>query len=278
MAGPKTVMDIFKHLDKSNCRQCGEKTCLAFAGEVFKGRKPLHECPKLDETTIERIDPGHGRREAPRPEGEDYLAQLKAAMAGVDLSEAARRTGGRLSGGRLVLPVMGRPFGVDAGGNFYGDIHVNPWIAVPFLNYVLYGKGASPTGDWVSFRELEGGRERYPLFQKRCESAMKQVADTYTGLFDELVHLFNGKAVAPAFQSDISVVLHPLPKIPLMLCYWRPEENLGSSLNLFFDRTADKNLDIGSLFTLGVGLARMFEKLAFRHGFQAVESNRAEKA
>jgi len=26
----KTTMDIFKLLDHSNCRDCGEKTCLAF--------------------------------------------------------------------------------------------------------------------------------------------------------------------------------------------------------------------------------------------------------
>lgn len=264
----KSVMDIFKHLDKSNCRECGEKTCLAFASEVFKGRKPLEACPKLDRDTLRRLTPEKDLREAPTPEGEAYLNALKAAMASVDFVEAAQRTGGRFTGDRLILPVMGKPFGVDARGNFYGDIHVNPWIAVPFLNHVLHGKGVSPSGEWVSFRELEGGRERYPLFQKRCEAAMKQVADTYTGLFDDMVHLFDGKAVAPRFQSDISVVLHPLPKIPLMICYWRPEENMGSSLNLFFDRCADQNLDIGSLFTLGVGLARMLEKLALRHGFR----------
>ena len=106
---------------------------------------------------------------------------------------------------------------------------------------------------------------------------MKRIADTFTGFFDDLVHLFDGKAVAPQFQSDISVVLYPLPKIPLMICYWISEENLESSLNLYFDGTAGKNLDIGSLFTLGVGLARMFKKLALRHGFKQEMSDRVDK-
>jgi hypothetical protein len=69
------------------------------------------------------------------------------------------------------------------------------------------------------------------------------------------------------FQSDISVVLHPLPKIPIMVCYWLPEENLESSLNVFFDETADVNLNIGSIFTLGTGLAQMFQKLALKYGY-----------
>ena len=96
---------------------------------------------------------------------------------------------------------------------------------------------------------------------------MKRVADTYTDLFDDMVHIFGGKQVEQQFKSDISVVLHPLPKVPIMVCYWFPEDGLESSLNLFFDETADQNLDIGSVFTLGAGLSQMFEKLALRHGF-----------
>jgi hypothetical protein len=99
---------------------------------------------------------------------------------------------------------------------------------------------------------------------------MKQVADTYTDLFDDVVHLFSGRQVERQFQSDISVVLHPLPKVPVMICYWRPDDGLGASLNIFFDETADRNLDIGSIFSLGAGLTQMFERLALRHGFAEV--------
>jgi hypothetical protein len=52
-----------------------------------------------------------------------------------------------------------------------------------------------------------------------------------------------------------------------MICYWKLEDGLESSLNLFFDQTANDNLGIGSVFSLGVGMAQMFEKLALRHGF-----------
>ena len=62
------------------------------------------------------------------------------------------------------------------------------------------------------------------------------------------------------------MVLHPLPLVPIMICYWRPEDGLQSSLNVFFDRTADRNLDIGSIFTLGAGFSQMLSKLAQRHG------------
>jgi hypothetical protein len=273
MPPPKNAMEIFQLLDMSNCRECGEKTCLAFAGAVFQGQRKLAECPKLDCDTIERFSGEAQNQNAAEQNRDEYLKQLKSEVTSHDLAAAAERVGATFSGNRLTLKVLGKDFSVDAGGNLYADIHINPWVVVPFLSYILYGKGLPVAGSWLSFRELKDGQERYPLFQKRCEEPMKRVADIYTNLFDDLVHIFSGKQVDEQFESDISVVLHPLPKVPIMVCYWRPEDGLESSLNVFFDETADENLDIGSVFTLGAGLAQMFGKLALRHGFpEAVSS------
>ncbi|MBI5594407.1 MAG: DUF3786 domain-containing protein [Deltaproteobacteria bacterium] len=273
MPKPQNAMTIFQLLDKSNCRKCGEKACLAFAGAVFTGKRPLSECPKLDRHIIDAYSDDSQNPYDVEQNRDDYLEHLKKQIAGIDLKAAAERTGGRYENDRLTLKVMGKDFSVSPAGVLSTDIHVNPWVVAPFLNYILYGKGLDPTGDWRSFRELADGRERYPLFQKRCEEQMKQVADSYTELFDDMVHIFSAKQVDPQFQSDISVVLQPLPRVPIMVCYWLPEEGMQSSLNVFFDQTADKNLDIGSIYSLGAGLAQMFTRLALRHGFAATQSN-----
>jgi hypothetical protein len=273
MPQPKNAMEIFQLLDKSNCRECGKKTCLAFAGAVFMGQKKLGQCPKLDRETIERFSGESINQNTIEQNRDEYLIKLKDKIANLDLVAAAKRVGARLSGDKLTLKILGKDFSVDTKGNLSTDIHINPWVAIPFLNYVLYGKGRPVSGNWVSFRELKDGKERYPLFQKRCEEPMKRVADIYTELFDVMVKLLNGKQVEKQFESDISVVLHPLPNIPIMVCYWLPEDDLESSLNVYFDEATDENLDIGSVFTLGTGLAQMFQKLALRHGVpEAVNS------
>jgi hypothetical protein len=272
MAKPKNAMEIFKLLDKSNCRACGEKTCLAFAAAVFQSRRRIGECPRLDEETVARyadLDTETQPAEIPR---EAYLEKLSAEIARLDLAEAALRTGGRMVNNRLTLKILGKNFGVDAQGKLHADIHVNPWVAMPFLSYVLYGEGKSPSGLWVPFRELPGGAERAPLFARRCEAPMKHLADTLPDFFDDIVHMFSGRQVQAQFKADISVVLDPLPKVPLMICYWKPEEGMASSLNLFFNGTAVANLDIGSIFSLGTGLSQMFTKIALRHGFAATGS------
>jgi hypothetical protein len=270
MPAPKHAMEIFQLLDQSNCRECGEKTCLAFAGAVYRGRKNIDHCPRLARSVVERFSPDPADRHGLEENREALLEEMKSRIAGLDFGSAAERTGGRFENGRLILKILGKDFSVDGQGRLYADIHVNPWVAAPFFDYILNGKGAAPTGQWVSFRELKNGQDRYPLFQKRCEEAMQRVADIYTDLFDDMVHLFSGRQVQRQFQADISVVLHPLPKVPVMICYWRPGEGLGSSLNIFFDATADRNLDIGSVFSLGAGLTLMFQKLAHRHGFAEV--------
>ncbi len=265
---PKNAMEIFKHLEKSNCRECGEKTCLAFAGAVFQGKKAIDQCPRLSPGVIKQFSQGANGQEEPVDNLEVFLQMMKEKIARVDLAAAAKRVGGRFENSRLTIKILGKDFSVDQQGTLRSDIHVNPWVAAPFFDYVIDGLGLEPKEKWVPFRELKEGRDRYPLFQKRCEEAMKQVADGYTDLFDDVVHLFSGRQVERQFESDISVVLHPLPKVPIMICYWRPDEGLGSSLNIFFDETADKNLTIGSVFSLGAGLTQMFQKLALRHGWQ----------
>ena len=125
-------VEIFKLLNKTNCRDCGSATCLAFAAAVFKGQKRLNECPHL------------GRR----------------------------------------------------------------------------------------------------------------------------IIIFNGRQVENHYESDISLVLHPLPLVPILICYWNPEDELESDLHIFFDETAEKNLPIESIYSLCAGLVTMFEKIFLKHGLK----------
>ena len=266
MPSPKNAMQIYQHLDKSNCRECGEKTCLAFAGAVYTGRRQLSKCPKLTQEIIQQLSGDSANQQTPEESRYEYLEILKKEISNIDLADTAKKIGAEFKNGRLWLKIMGKDFNIDTRGNISTSIHVNAWVAIPFLNYILSGKKILPSGNWVSFRELKDGKEFYPLFRKRCEEPIKQIADGYTDLFDDLVHLFSGEQVKEQFESDISVILYPLPRVPIMICYWLPEEGLASSLNLFFDDTADKILHINAIYTLGAGLTQMFEKISLRHG------------
>jgi hypothetical protein len=261
-----TLMDVFKLLEKSNCRKCNEKTCLVFAAAVFGGRRPLSDCPQLAPEIASRYGDQPQKRINNEQEVESQLAALKARLSQVDFNDAANRIGAVYDGKKLVVKVMGKDFGVDAAGTVYTDIHTNPWVTAPILNYILHCKGMPVRGDWVPLRELPSGLDWYRLFGQRCEKPMKKIADAYPDLFSDLVDLFNGRPAGNQFQSDVALVLYPLPLVPLLVCYWHAEDGMDSNLNLFFDASAEENLGIGGLYALGAGITRMFEKLALRHG------------
>jgi hypothetical protein len=261
-----TLMDVFKLLEKSNCRKCNEKTCLVFAAAVFGGRRPLSDCPQLAPEIASRYGDQPQKRINNEQEVESQLAALKARLSQVDFNDAANRIGAVYDGKKLVVKVMGKDFGVDAAGTVYTDIHTNPWVTAPILNYILHCKGTPVSGDWVPLRELPSGLDWYRLFGQRCEKPMKKIADAYPDLFSDLVDLFNGRPAGNQFQSDVALVLYPLPLVPLLVCYWHAEDGMDSNLNLFFDASAEENLGIGGLYALGAGITRMFEKLALRHG------------
>jgi len=262
----KTAMDVFKLLEKSNCRECNETTCLAFAGAVFQGRKSLDQCTRLDPAVVALYGGKIEKAPNAQEDMEKALGLLKNRAAAVDLPAVVSKLGGRMVNGRLTLKVLGKDFSVDAKGNLYSDIHVHPRVVIPILNYIIDSGGVSPTGKWVPLRELPSGQDWYRLFGQRCEKPMKKLADTYPELFEDLVQIFNGQRVTNHYQSDIAVVLHPLPNLPMSICYWKPDDGLASDLNLFFDASAEENLNIDSIFALGTGLVMMFEKIAQRHG------------
>lgn len=261
-----STIDILKLLDKSNCRECGSPTCLAFAAAVFKGQQTLDKCTHLEPSVITQYSVKGSAPPAPDNGLKDPLEDLRERLRKTDLAETAKRVGAKYANERLTVKVCGKDFSVDTQGNFYSEIHIHTWITIPFMNYILEGAGKDPLGEWISFRELKRSKDWYNFFVHQCAKPLKRVADRYTDLFEDMLHIFNGKRVENHYESDISLVLYPLPKVPILICYWRPEDGLESSLNLFFDRTANDNINVESIYSLGTGLVTMFEKVALRHG------------
>ncbi len=49
------VIDIFKLLPKTNCKECGYATCLAFSADLCQGKVFLENCPPLSGESKEKI-------------------------------------------------------------------------------------------------------------------------------------------------------------------------------------------------------------------------------
>jgi len=50
------LLEILKLLPKTNCRECGEATCMVFAARITEGAKGPEQCPPLSEENRTKIE------------------------------------------------------------------------------------------------------------------------------------------------------------------------------------------------------------------------------
>ncbi|MCX8029957.1 MAG: DUF3786 domain-containing protein [Thermodesulfovibrionales bacterium] len=268
MAKSYTFIDLFNVLPKTNCRKCGAPTCMAFSLLVFKGEKRLTECPFLATNEISEFENKIDTTKTFDQNLSKIVEQFKVEILSMDLESTAKRLGGEFSEGKLTIKVLGKDFTINQAGNISTDLHMHPWVLYPILSYFISCKGVPLSGIWIPFRELKEGKKWNPLFVQRCIKPLKNVADSYTEIFKDMVHIFGGRQIAGHYKADISVALLPLPLVPILISYWEPEEGFESDLDFFFDKTVEENLNIEALYALCSGLVMMFEKLAHRHAFK----------
>ena len=265
MSPEKNPLEIYKFLPQTNCGQCFLPSCLAFSAAVISGSKKLKDCPFIKEEDAQDANPTVVTTEPYEIMRNEKIQKLQQKVANLNLAEISNNLGGQMRGDRLAITCLGKNFYVDREGKVSSECHTHAGLTIPLLSYILLSKGIDPTGDWVAFRELKDGPPMNALFEQRGETRLQILADNHPDLFDDLVGMFSGTREEPKFDSDISLILYPLPKIPILFCYWKPEEDLGSKLNIFFDSTADQHLPIESLFELCIGMVMMFEKIARKH-------------
>ena len=49
------VLEILKLLPKTNCKECGQATCMVFASMIAEGAKGAEDCPPLDDSKSKEL-------------------------------------------------------------------------------------------------------------------------------------------------------------------------------------------------------------------------------
>lgn len=265
-------MDVLERLERSNCRECGLPTCMAFAALVVQGQRRLEDCPRLDPVVARELSGRLGETlESAASDREETVEMLRGMMDGIVLADAADRVGGTMVGDRLEIRCFGKSFGLDASGNLHSECHVNLMVQLPLLQYLAHCRGREVEGTWVPFRDLEGSRDWVRFFEHRCEGVIRRFADLDPELFLDTLDLFSARTVERGTSeltatADEVFVLHPLPRLPVLVAYWRQEGEFESRFALLFDRSADENFSAEGIFRLVSGIVEMLRKIMQRHG------------
>lgn len=267
MTHVKNPLQLYSLLPKTktNCGQCQEPSCMAFAVAVIQGRKAPTACPFLDATQAAEISAGITPRQSRSDDQQEVIDQLRQRLTTIDFSTAATRLNANLVEGRLAITCLGKDFLIDRQGQMSSQCHVNHWVLLPLLHYIISCQGREAGTDWVPFAELEGAVDWQRFFSHRCEEALRQLVDAHPEVVIELLTLLGAKAPADSLAADHALLLFPLPRVPLLVCYWRPEEHFESRLQLLFDRSAAVNATPEGLYLLTRGIIEMIRQLIVRH-------------
>jgi hypothetical protein len=259
-----TALDVYKILPQTNCSKCLLPSCLAFAAAVVAGRKKLIDCPDLGPETITAFSEKYQSSGYAEVDQAEFIDKLQQKMRAINLEAVAPLIGATVQNNRIIVNSLGKDFIFDRQGNMTSECHIIPWVQAPLLSYITYKTHADITGKWITFREIKGGIEWQALFTSRCEEPLRKLADENPDLLNDLIDLFMGKTI-DWYEADIALILYPMPKIPILICYQAPEDDLESKLTILFDECCSTNLHIKSIFTLCSGLVQMFTKIAEHH-------------
>ncbi|MCI5162567.1 MAG: Fe-S cluster protein, partial [Candidatus Electrothrix sp. AX5] len=87
----KNPLELYKHLDQSNCRRCLLPSCMAFSVAVIQGQKKISDCPLLSAEKINELSGSIVRKKSMSEEQDAYLAVLQEEIAQQDLKDIASR-------------------------------------------------------------------------------------------------------------------------------------------------------------------------------------------
>lgn len=259
-----SVVDLYtKILPKTNCRDCGYPTCMAFAAMVVSEKKPISGCPHLDprvaETAQAELDIQHGAEKwTKRDMAEDALKWAGEKAALMAPKELAVRLGGKLlqENNReiLELPYFSTIVRIAENDIARKDGKVlTRWEKVFIFNHMAQGGSREPTGVWKGLVEFPNTVSKIKSMVSHVENPLIEAFTGRAGALQKAAYAAGG-APLPASETnaDAAFSFLPLPRVPVRFLFWdaAEEEGYGASAKLLFDETITEHLDIESIMFL----------------------------
>jgi len=255
-----TVMEVLKNLPRTNCGDCGQATCLAFATQVIKEGEDLSKCPHL-------TGPGAAMGEAVRAQQETGVGRRRESLA-ISL-EVLQDKVAPLDFAALA-PGLGATYGEEAGRPYldlvyFGhrlqvfkdelryppDAPADPWDAILLYNYIA-SQGQEPvTGRWIAYQSLPNSVSKAKTLARLEQKLADHCAGRAAALKAQVEQL-GGQPVALGEGADVQAVFWPLPRAPLLLSFWDAEaaEGFAPQARVRFDASIGSYLDLESILFL----------------------------
>jgi hypothetical protein len=255
------LIEIYKKLPGTNCGECGEATCMAFALKVQSAQRKMLECPYVKQENEESIE-----QESVVTMENNYKRvskELEEEVKGVDLKEAADAIGGNYENrdgrGVIRLNMMNKEYEVRNDGLFDNDTYCeHSWSKIIIYDYVRMKGNVPLTGNWVSMGHFPDAASHSKAFQKNAED---KISEKFNSDLNGLVSRCNemeGTETSGKLKADYVCSFNLLPRVPMYMCFWEADDEYSASCKLYVDRNADAYIDIEYLAYLLEWFVKIF--------------------
>lgn len=207
--------------------------------------------------------------EAPHPSKPALASRvdkLREALQQIPVNLLAEHTGASYQAigpgrGEFRLSLFDSPAMVTYPGLVGFDTGDNelPLPVQAILSYYFYtSDGESLTGQWISFADLPDGRMYDSAFQGYSGDELVKAFGLEIDGFKLACERVGGRATP---VGDAAYIFYALPRLPLLVNYWRGDEDFPSSCKILFDSSVSHFLPTDVCAILGSMLTRKILKL-----------------
>ena len=117
-----------------------------------------------------------------------------------------------------------------------GNVVAKDFVAILILHYLIQKlKGLSVlTGVWLTFKELSGIEGYYSAFRKR---SIEPIIRKYGSNPEGILSILDRLPAKRINQGDIGIVLEAFEGVPVLITFWRQDEEFGPEANMLFDKS-----------------------------------------
>lgn len=117
------------------------------------------------------------------------------------------------------------------------NVPAKDYTAIIILHYLIKKCRMAvlprPAGEWIDFKDLEGGEAYYPTFRKRT---IDRVVRKFGSAPDAFLEAGRRYGARKADIGDIGLVIQAFSEVPILIALYKADDEFGPDANILYDK------------------------------------------